>query len=808
MADQRPPVAESLAKDMNSGISSLNTIYPLQAVLACVLDLGHSAASVKLPDGKRASLPWKEVWPLFKIHDDYRDFCVVEVHVEGQQVVQALKDAEAETINPGRSIAVGDWLYVIPVDIDFGMGKRAIVSHVLVDRDPWDDVAIWPEKAVKTFTVESVTDLLAWGTISPGVRARVSLEGLKEILPVRNWPGHQIPLQGDEIAGWFLPKKTDQKNRIVTLDFVGYLKSQLSLDGLFNLPTSEISATRNALTEPSETPSPSFPHARIQTMLILDDDEEFCESLKSHLRDSCGVEALAFFDARSALESFQERGADIDLAIVDVNLQPGKGTGKDHTGIMFAQQIQRIISDCPIVLTTGEQLDIENEDITNAFDLLVNDIVPKPFGMDSLHRSLAAPGRTKKPIAEILGRSILRGVDRIPTPAESDIGSALEDLKESISAEAVVLFSINPISDEVAIIRVAGSHSKYHSNKTKLGWSPIRDAAIKGELVFTPNATDKRDIPKHRYLQRAYLYRSCIGVGVNVGLASYYAYSLFVFHPGENHFKDSALRLVRRTAREIGQYLRIGKLEEDIREMNPFEIIGQSYGSMAHDLRRDLSSAFLLDNAITQISSGETNAAKIIIEKAKARLYRVNQIVEGISALTSGRYEEVRTFNALEELMRITNRLKAEVGKDGVSLALVDKLQGIPCLKMRPSRLDQLVTNLVINAAQQLERLSREKVLTRNGEVRIKVMEKIDHVGSPWLVIQIYDNGPGIHKRDFERVFDLFYTTKEHGCGMGLDICRKIAREVNIGENEGKVIVRRSLFLCGSCFEIRLPISL
>jgi signal transduction histidine kinase len=113
-----------------------------------------------------------------------------------------------------------------------------------------------------------------------------------------------------------------------------------------------------------------------------------------------------------------------------------------------------------------------------------------------------------------------------------------------------------------------------------------------------------------------------------------------------------------------------------------------------------------------------------------------------------------------------------------------------------------------MNAAQQLERLRKETSIERKGEVHIEVFKKTDDVGYPWLVIRVSDNGPGIHRRDFERVFDLFYTTKVHGCGMGLDICRKIAADVSIGNKNGQVMVRRSPFLCGSCIEARLPLSL
>ena len=42
------------------------------------------------------------------------------------------------------------------------------------------------------------------------------------------------------------------------------------------------------------------------------------------------------------------------------------------------------------------------------------------------------------------------------------------------------------------------------------------------------------------------------------------------------------------------------------------------------------------------------------------------------------------------------------------------------------------------------------------------------------VIIAIEDSGPGIDAKDTDRIFDAFFTTKPHGMGMGLSICRSI----------------------------------
>lgn len=796
----------------NGDASSLlsNCGESLEIVLACICELDHSAAVVELEGGEEALLPWKGVWPGFKIHDKYKDFRVIEEIIDGVTVVQAVKESGAGIEISGREIAIGDHLRVVPsADRDFGNKRRKIVSHILVNGDQWNSVADWQANDIKVFTIESITDSWAWGRIFPGVRARAFLGKLVEILPKEHWPGHQLPVCGDEIAGWFLPEETNQEKRIVTLDYVGYVKSQVTLNELFKVSNShsivridESDDTVNLLTD-------LIACTKISTLLLVDDDKELCSSLSQYLREECNITTLSCFHEHSAINAIENNGTDIDLAIIDVKLHPGSIEGIDCSGIRVAQFLEKAIPYCPVVLITGEEIDPHQQTVSDNSNLCINDIVNKPLGQDGLFQALSAPRKEKRPMSEFLRCPTSEDADCVP-PTESEVNVALQDLKNSLNAEAVVLFAINPISDEVTIEALVGPSNKYNTRgKQKLGWSPIRDAAVKGEKIFTSDARN-RDKHKHQYLQRAYNYQTCVGVPVNIDRASYNAYALFAFHLDANGFvKETALPLVLRTAREVGQILRIGKLEESIREMKPFEMMGQSYGSMAHDLSRDMSSGFLLDKAIRQISSGVYNDAEETLHAAMARLSRAQRVVRSFQAMARGQREDIKIFHAREEIEMIVSRLDTELRVYNAALTLsIDRLIAERCLKMRRNHLDQLLTNLTLNAAQQCQRLSLENGFSRTCEIQIEALEGKSDRGYPLLILCVHDNGPGIHHKDFNRVFDLHYTTKEHGCGMGLDICQKIVQDVKEGSLQGKIKVMRSLFLCGTCFEVRLPMSL
>ena len=129
--------------------------------------------------------------------------------------------------------------------------------------------------------------------------------------------------------------------------------------------------------------------------------------------------------------------------------------------------------------------------------------------------------------------------------------------------------------------------------------------------------------------------------------------------------------------------------------------------------------------------------------------------------------EVVRESLALINAELLTHRLD-------VQLQLADNL---PSILGDSIELQQVIINLVLNAENAMRgQADRQIIVIATG---------IDEDGN--VKFTISDNGPGIHQRDVERVFNPFHSTKQDGMGMGLAINRTIINGLN-----GKIWVQKS----------------
>ena len=114
----------------------------------------------------------------------------------------------------------------------------------------------------------------------------------------------------------------------------------------------------------------------------------------------------------------------------------------------------------------------------------------------------------------------------------------------------------------------------------------------------------------------------------------------------------------------------------------------------------------------------------------------------------------------------------------------------IPECYVEPHLIEQVILNLITNAAEAMKNFSGEKL------IQLSTTSTTDHV-----IIQINDTGPGIPISRQSKVFDPFYTTKTNSSGIGLSICHRIILD------HGGVLKLTSAENKGTRFTIELPLK-
>jgi signal transduction histidine kinase len=124
----------------------------------------------------------------------------------------------------------------------------------------------------------------------------------------------------------------------------------------------------------------------------------------------------------------------------------------------------------------------------------------------------------------------------------------------------------------------------------------------------------------------------------------------------------------------------------------------------------------------------------------------------------------------------------------------VDPEADLVC-EVDPGQIEQVVTNLLMNAIQAMDRGGSLTVRIGRGPCPL---EDVEHVH-----VAVADDGPGIAPEDMPRVFDPFFTTKDpgEGTGLGLSVVHGILEEhggaVTVASTPGE----------GATFTVHLPVE-
>ena len=229
--------------------------------------------------------------------------------------------------------------------------------------------------------------------------------------------------------------------------------------------------------------------------------------------------------------------------------------------------------------------------------------------------------------------------------------------------------------------------------------------------------------------------------------------------------------------------------ERDNKLLNAQAIIA----SIAHEVRQPLATIVTSGGAALQHlkkASPDYEEIKQSLNRMIRQGHRTSEVFDGIRALFR-RADQDREAIDVNEIVR---DVLESVGRDLIDNGIVTsrELAELPLLDCHRNQMQQVIYNLVQNALDAMQTVAgRRRVLCVRTERR----------GGTSVAIVIEDSGPGIDPSQVDRIFSAFVTTKSHGMGLGLAICRQIV------ERHGGQLVASSDGMTGAQFQVVLPVG-
>ncbi|MDR3565489.1 MAG: ATP-binding protein [Negativicutes bacterium] len=235
------------------------------------------------------------------------------------------------------------------------------------------------------------------------------------------------------------------------------------------------------------------------------------------------------------------------------------------------------------------------------------------------------------------------------------------------------------------------------------------------------------------------------------------------------------------TAQEVSK---IVNLQEEMRKMDRFNLIGEMAAGVAHEIRNPLT---VVKGYLQFLQNKVPEQLREWFQIALNELGRVENLITTFLSLAGNTISEKRIANLNVILQDLIPLVSAEALKRDI-LINPNLGAGLPDLLLDEKEIRQVILNLTRNAFDAMDKRGVLSIYTKTENNEI--------------VLGVSDNGRGIPANQLEKIFDPFFTTKEDGTGLGLSICANIIKKhkgdirVDSRENEGTSFIIRLPLYC------------
>lgn len=225
-------------------------------------------------------------------------------------------------------------------------------------------------------------------------------------------------------------------------------------------------------------------------------------------------------------------------------------------------------------------------------------------------------------------------------------------------------------------------------------------------------------------------------------------------------------------------------LDQQTQRIEKMDTVGKLAAGIAHEIRNPLTTVKgFLQVLEGRLQDGLMNEEIEYVQVMMSEIERVNALVAELLLLSKPQHLKRTAFSLHDLFEEIYPWLQASVRDRDL-----ETMFSVPHdIQMAADRdmIRQLFLHLVKNAIEAMD---------SGGCLSVSARETADKIE-----FSVSDTGPGIPYYLADKIFDAFYTTKEHGTGLGLAICQRI-----VADHAGNIRVSSKGF--GTTFTVSLPV--
>ncbi len=384
----------------------------------------------------------------------------------------------------------------------------------------------------------------------------------------------------------------------------------------------------------------------------------------------------------------------------------------------------------------------------------------------------------------------------IGVPLKKRIHIYLEKLKEKFKTQFVAVFRFDHVTKEVTMIDdINVDHGEYLKSKKDLRYSPIRDVIENRRIKYLYDLETWQMIGTFKHLLSLFGNYIKNFLGIPLIATGPTDHGLFIVNFERSDSMEKLLDFLSNEALMIATIIERNRYQEIIESEQKFSLLGKIRSTFVHELRSATEILFYELDIFRKGQNKEVGNDELlkqfaeIIPKILERKDKIDDIFEMFKIFSR---DTIRPCWLNEFLSYIVEHLLwDEVQKRDLKISY-DFAKNIPKTKLNMGRLQQVIMNLVLNAFDHMGYSPSEEIFLSTS-FNYKSKDRP-------IEIRVTDTAYGIHRKDFDKIFEPFYTTKPGGTGLGLFISKAL-----VGSIGGQLEVENSWPYFGSTFIIRLP---